>query len=160
IGTATITVRATDTFGATFDSSFTVSVADRAPIAGVSLNTSAPPRSSTLTATATKSDPDGDPVTLDYVWKVGSNTVKTTTNSTATTDTLDLSTISPLNKNDQVTVTVTPHDNNMAGTPVTAAATVAGTAPTATVMLDTTSPKTNDILTATVNTNDIDGDNP
>src|SRR5205807_3759488 len=56
------------TSGAVVTASATV--ADSAPSATVSLNTSAPKTNDVLTATATRSDVDGDSVTLTYVWKV------------------------------------------------------------------------------------------
>jgi cyclophilin family peptidyl-prolyl cis-trans isomerase len=158
-GSSVITVQATDQFGATVTSSFTVSVADAAPTASVSLNTSAPQTDDKLTATATASDPDGDPVTLTYVWKVNGNVVQTTT-TTATTDTLDLSLAGNGNKGDQITVSVTPNDGTLNGTSVSATATVANSIPIMdTVSISPNNPTTSTTsLTATPTAHDPDGD--
>src|SRR5204862_89082 len=61
-------------------------------------------------------------------------------------------------KNDVITVTVTPNAAGADGAAVSDSATVIDTAPTATVSLNTASPKTNDTLTATATSADADGD--
>jgi cyclophilin family peptidyl-prolyl cis-trans isomerase len=97
-GTATITIRATDKFGATVDQTFDVIVANDAPTASVTLSP-ATTSDSTLTANASTTDANGDPVTLTYEWSVtraGTTTVvkPATTPSSSTSDTLDLSMVS------------------------------------------------------------------
>src|SRR5207249_1791686 len=87
----------------------------------------APKTNDTLTATATKSDGDADPVTLTYVWKVGGTTVRTTSGTTSLTDTLDLSQAGNGDHGDAVTVTVTPNDGIEDGTAVAFAAPTGGT---------------------------------
>ena len=67
-----------------------VTVANTAPVATVGLAPSSPDTAATVTATATKSDADADTVSLHYVWKVNGTTRKTT-DTTALTDTFDLS---------------------------------------------------------------------
>src|SRR5439155_14275078 len=47
-----------------------VTIANTAPTATISLNDHSPKTNDTLTATATKADVDSDTVTLTYVWKV------------------------------------------------------------------------------------------
>ena len=138
--------------------SASATVADSAPPATVRLNTSNPKTNDTLTATATKADADGDAVTLTYVWMVNGSVVKTTTGSSSLTDTLDLSQPGNGDKGQTVTVVVTPSDGTLSGTPVSASASVINSAPTATVTLNTASPKTNDILTAAATKADADGD--
>jgi cyclophilin family peptidyl-prolyl cis-trans isomerase len=115
-GNATITVRATDRYGATADTSFTVTVAPEPPVVGsVTLGSTA---ANTLTATVTASDPNDLPVSLAYVWKLNGSTVRTESASGSLTDTLPLGT--PLSATDQVTVQVTPSDSLATGTAVTA----------------------------------------
>lgn len=153
-------------------------VGNTAPTATVSLDADTPQTNDLLTATATKNDTDGDTVTLTYVWKVTKGnstcTIKTTSASSGLTDTLALSSsfntsgctgsdltngtsYSP-SKTDVVTVEVTPNDGTDNGTMVSDTATIANTAPTATVSLNTATPQTNDTLTATATKADADGD--
>src|SRR5437762_6103319 len=54
-----------------------LTIANTAPEATVSLNDHSPKTNDTLTATATRHDDDGDPVSLTYVWKVN-GTIKQT----------------------------------------------------------------------------------
>jgi cyclophilin family peptidyl-prolyl cis-trans isomerase len=122
-GTATITVKATDRYGAFVTDKFTVSVNETKPTATVTLDKTSPLVSDTLTATATASDADKDPVTLTYVWQVNGTTVQTTSNTSSLTDTLKLTGIAK--PGDSVTVTVTPHDPTQDGATATATATVA-----------------------------------
>jgi cyclophilin family peptidyl-prolyl cis-trans isomerase len=125
VGTAHVTVRATDRYGVTVDATVTVTVANQAPTATVTLapvNSISPQVTDTLTATATASDPNGDPVNLTYVWQVNGNTVKTTANVTSLTDTLDLT--GKVKPGDTVTVSVTPNDGSLNGTPASASAPV------------------------------------
>jgi cyclophilin family peptidyl-prolyl cis-trans isomerase len=157
-GTSTITVRATDEFGATVDDTFHVSVANQAPTATVTLSSPSPTVNGTLTATAKGSDPDGDPVTFTYAWSVNGNVVKTTSSTASTTDTLNLSQVPNIKKGDTVKVTVTPSDGQLNGAAASDTVTVADAPPTATVSLNTTSPMTNDTLTATATGADADGD--
>ena len=56
-----------------------------APTVTVSLNSYSPYTNDTLTATATVSDVDGNPVTLTYVWKVNGTVKQTHANVTSST---------------------------------------------------------------------------
>jgi cyclophilin family peptidyl-prolyl cis-trans isomerase len=114
-GEATITVRATDRFGATAETSFKVTVSNRPPTASVDLTPATPDTDDLLTATVTASDPDQDAVILKYVWKVNGAVVKTTANTSALTDTLDLSVAGQGDAGDNITVEVTPHDGTIDG---------------------------------------------
>ena len=67
-----------------------VTVVNTAPVATVGLAPSSPTTTATLTATATRSDADADAISLTYVWRVN-GTVRRTANTTALTDTFDLS---------------------------------------------------------------------
>jgi hypothetical protein len=126
--------------------------------ATVSLNAHSPLTNDVLTATATKSDADSDPVSLTYVWKVNGTVQRTFTSATALSDTFDLSLAGNGSRGDTVTVEVTPSDGALTGTTVTDTATIANTRPTAAIVLNTHSPLTNDVLTATATKSDADGD--
>ena len=156
----TITVEVTPNDGAVDGSVATASasVVNTAPGAGVTLNAAAPKTNDVLTATATKTDADGDLVTLSYVWKVNGSVKKTTAASAGLTDTFDLSIAGNGNKGDTITVEATPNDGTVDGSVATASASVANSAPGAGVTLNAAAPKTNDVLTATATKTDADGD--
>ncbi len=78
----------------------------------------------TLTATATSSDADGDPITLRYVWQVN-GVSRRTTDTTALTDTFELSADGNGDANDRVSVAVTPSDDSLSGDAVSDSVTVA-----------------------------------
>ena len=108
------------------------------------------------------SDGQNDPLTYTYAWKVEGVTQQTTSNVASTTDTFDLSTSNHGNRGEQVTVTVTANDGSLTSTPTassTASATVANTPPVVdSVTIDQTSPGTNQVLSATIDSSDDDGD--
>ncbi len=157
-GTATITVRATDTFGATVDDTFKVSVVNEPPTVAVTLSSTSPQTNDTLTATATPSDPNKDPVQLTYAWSVNGTVVQTDTTN-ATTDTFDLSKPGHGDKGQTITVVVTPNDGTVNGAAATATATVVNAPPVInSLVLTPASPSATDTLTATVTDSDPDGD--
>ncbi|MFM7148315.1 MAG: peptidylprolyl isomerase [Gemmataceae bacterium] len=162
-GTAQISVQATDRFGAKVNTSFTVNVQNRAPSATVVFDKADPKTNDILKANVTRTDPDGDPVKLTYVWKVNGVAVKTTSNTSTTNDTLDLgqvynSTINP-GKGDVITVEVTPNDGLLDGTLATATATIANSAPVITAInFNNLNPGFADLLTGSVVATDADGD--
>jgi fibronectin type 3 domain-containing protein len=98
------------------------------PSATVSLNSSTPLTNDTLTATATKTDAEGQAVSLTYVWKVNGVSKRTTT-TTSLTDSFNLGTAGNGDKGDSVIVEVTPNDGLVDGTTVSAGATVANSDP-------------------------------
>src|SRR5207248_10478312 len=110
-------------------------VVNSAPVATVSLDSASPKTNDTLTATATRSDADGDAVSLHYVWKNGATVVRDVTKSAGTsadlTDTLNLATPSNGDHGQTITVNVTPNDGTVNGTTAYDSATVANTAPVA-----------------------------
>ena len=77
-----------------------------------------------MTASATESDVNGDPVTLTYVWRVN-GIVKRTFATTALSDTFDLSAAGNVNPGDTITVEVTPNDGFVNGATVSDTATAA-----------------------------------
>ena len=135
----------------------TIAASNSAPTATVELSPESPLVNSVLTATATPTDVNGQPVKLTYVWKVGTTEVKTTSTTTSMTDTLDLRTIGTEVAGNSITVEVTPNDGTVDGTKVTATRVLANSAPTATVALSPESPLVNSVLTATATAADVDG---
>jgi CSLREA domain-containing protein len=101
------------------------------PTATVSLNTNDPRTNDTITATATKTDAENNPITLTFTWKRNGTVVRTFSSLAALEDTLDLSEAGNGDKGDAITVEVTPNDGGFNGTIVSAQATVANTAPVA-----------------------------
>src|SRR5206468_3810377 len=100
----------------------TVTVVNSAPAPTVSLGDHSPKTNDLLTATATRSDADGDAVSLHYVWKNGSTVVRDVTKSAGTsadlTDSLNLALAGNGNKGDTITVEVTPNDGTVDGSTV------------------------------------------
>jgi hypothetical protein len=99
---------------------------NRPPTAAVVLSPANPTTTQTLTATVTASDPDGDAVNLDYVWKVD-GAVKRTLTTTARTDTFDLAIAGNGDPGQVVSVAVTPSDATLDGATATKSVTVATT---------------------------------
>src|SRR5207249_1574730 len=144
--------------GTTVDDSATVQ--NSAPVATVLLDNTTPTTNQTITATATRSDVDGDAVSLRYVWKNGLTTVRDVTKSAGTaadlTDSLNLATAGNGDKGNTITVYVTPNDGTVNGTTVDASATVQNSAPVATDQTVTTNEDT--AKTITLSGSDVDGD--
>ncbi|MCI0641833.1 MAG: peptidylprolyl isomerase [Gemmataceae bacterium] len=157
VGAAVITVRATDRFGVSVETSFDVTVQNEPPVAAVTLTPDPAETNDTLTANVTASDPNGDPITFTYNWTVNGEVVKTIT-TTETTDTLDLSVLGNGDKGQVVAVEVIPSDGLLTGAAVEDSLTVANSAPVASVSITPETPTVTDILTATVVANDDDGD--
>jgi hypothetical protein len=113
---------------------------------------SAPLTNSVLSANVSSHDPDGDPVTLLYQWvKNGVDLAG------ATGPTLDLAVVGNGDHGDSITVRVQASDGAHGSAPVTAGpVNVLDAPPTATVALSPLAPGTDDVLTATVATSDVD----
>ncbi len=92
----------------------------------MSLDTHSPGRDDVLIATATKSDPQGEPVSLTFVWEVNGVTVQETPADTALTDTFDLSTLDYGAATYAISVSVTPDNGFVEGDTVYDSATVQG----------------------------------
>ncbi|HMC69067.1 MAG TPA: hypothetical protein VKJ07_07935, partial [Mycobacteriales bacterium] len=92
----------------------TVTVANTAPTATVSLNDHSPKTNDTLTATPSTADADGDTVSVAYVWKVNGAVV-----AGASGPTFDLSQPGHGSKGDTIAVTVTPNDGEADGAAAT-----------------------------------------
>ncbi len=121
----------TDTANVTVD----VASVNDLPTATVELSPASPRTNQTLTATVTRSDVDGDAVSLRYVWKNGTMVVRDVTKSAGTsadlTDSLDLSVAGNGDKGDKITVEVTPNDGTANGAAASDFETVADTTPEA-----------------------------
>jgi hypothetical protein len=107
-----------------------VTVANSGPAATVALSPANPGSNATVTATATKSDPDGDAVSLTYVWKVNGSIKRTFSSASALSDSLDLSVAGNGDPGDVVRVEVTPSDGTLGGSTAADQVTVAAAAPT------------------------------
>jgi hypothetical protein len=88
-------------------------------VTSLSLTPDPPSTADTLTANATATDPDSDPVTLTFAWLINGTTVPG-----ETTNTLDLSLFS-IASGDQIMVEATPNDGFDDGVTASAAVTVA-----------------------------------
>jgi DNA-binding beta-propeller fold protein YncE len=122
----TIEVRATvlDAYGKwTAVGSATAVIANSAPTAAVSLNTTTPSPKTVLLATAAGYDPDADRLTYVYTWTLN-GVVKRTVTTTATTDRYDISVKGNGKKGDVVTVTVTASDGTLTSPPMSVSATI------------------------------------
>ncbi|MFT5582891.1 MAG: hypothetical protein ACI9VR_000468 [Cognaticolwellia sp.] len=133
-------------------SSSSVTVDNSAPVlSGVTLSSTTPVEGDTLSVTlGSATDADGDALTYSYEWQVNGTTVSTAT-------TLDSSNF---DKGDSILVIVTPNDGTIDGASVTSAtATAQNTAPViSSVTLDNSAPTTNQSVTASVASSDVDGD--
>src|SRR5207248_3330772 len=135
-------------------------VVNSAPVATVSLDSASPKTNDTLTATATRSDADGDAVSLHYVWKNGATVVRDVTKSAGTsadlTDSLSLATAGNGNKGDTITVNETGNAHTSTAATVNDRTTAVNSAPVATVSPNDHSPKPN--ATPTRRSSDLDAD--
>ncbi|MCB9682611.1 MAG: hypothetical protein H6733_14190 [Alphaproteobacteria bacterium] len=114
---------------------------------------------SVLLAVGQASDPDGDHVTLRYVWKVNTVTVRTEVDLDGDGDTLDLE---PYVKGDDVVVFVTPNDGTVDGTARSVTRRISNTVPSITgVEVTPTDPVETSTLHCTpVGWSDADGEVP
>jgi cyclophilin family peptidyl-prolyl cis-trans isomerase len=129
-GSAIITVKATDEFGASVTTSFTVNVNTPPPVVtGVTIAPDNVTAATKLTANATGKDASGDTVTFKYQWFNGNTAIS----SISTSPDLDLTGLT-VNAGDKITVQVTPFDGTVAGAPFTSnAVTIATGSPTITL---------------------------
>ena len=130
--------------------SASVTIGNSAPtIAGVVVTPSSPTIEDTLTCTYWGfSDSDGDADESTYSWTIGGVEVGTGE---------ELS--SGFAGGDTVSCTVTPYDGSDEGSPRSDSVTISNTAPTVeTLTLSPSDPGTDDTITATVSTSDVEGD--
>ncbi len=140
-------------------STTSVTIGNAAPVVNtITLLPAQPGTDNTLTATVAATDPDGDAMTFTYVWKVDGNVVKTTSATSATSDTLDLSQAGNGDEGQVITVEVTPNDGTVDGAVVSQNVTVNTPPAINSLTLLPNPPGTNDTLTATVAATDMDND--
>jgi DNA-binding beta-propeller fold protein YncE len=154
----TIGVRVTASDGQlSTDASTSVVVSDSAPSAAVKLSNTVPATNVVVSATATASDPDNDPLSYRFVWKVN-GVVRRVTPGPAATDSFDLGVMGNGDHGDVVIVEVVASDGTLDSAVATASASVINSAPTVAVSLNTTTPTTKTVLAATVVGQDPDRD--
>ena len=154
----TISVRVTASDGQLgTDASTSVVIGDSAPTAAVSLSSSAPATNAVLSATAVASDPDNDPLSYRFVWKVN-GVVRRTSPTINQSDSFDLGLAGNGDHGDAVAVELVASDGALDSAVATAGATIVNSAPTVAVSLNTTTPSTKMVLVATVVGTDPDLD--
>ena len=119
----TCTATVTDSDGATASNSATATVSNVPPsISTLTLTPTSPDTNSLLTVAAVAVDPEGDPITLTYQWRV--NGVLQPVTGT------ELDGSQYFTKGDFIAITVTPSDPTQSGTPTSATTTILNSAPT------------------------------
>jgi DNA-binding beta-propeller fold protein YncE len=153
-----ISVRVTASDGSlSSDASTSVVISDSPPTASVTLNTSAPVTNAVLGASVTATDPDNDPLTYRFAWRVNGAVRQTSSGQTAS-DSLDLGLPGNGDHGDNIVVELVASDGTLDSPVATAGATVVNSAPTVAVSLDSTTPATKSVLVATVVGQDVDRD--
>jgi cyclophilin family peptidyl-prolyl cis-trans isomerase len=124
-GTATVTVTATDSFGATVSQSFRVTTTIQAPtVNSVTIAPDSATNTATLTATPSATDPQNRTITYAYQWSQNGAPIPG-----ATAAALDLTALT-VTAGSRFTVAVTPDDGLATGVAFTSSpVTVAGTNP-------------------------------
>jgi len=149
--TITCRVSAQDIHGGVATDTASVTIGNSAPsVSGVTIVPNTPDTTSTLTCSpSTVSDPDGDAVTLSYVWEKNGSVI------TATASTLSASFTT---RGDSIRCRITPNDGSVSGTAVWSSSVVIGNAVpvVSSVSIVPASPKTDTVLTASVLAMDAD----
>ncbi|MBK9365894.1 MAG: hypothetical protein IPN01_06170 [Deltaproteobacteria bacterium] len=148
---ATVTVTDTDGLTATAVVSLTVNGLPTAPT--VSISPTSPRTDDTLTVSidAPSTDAEGDPITYTYAWLVDGVASSASTGATLPP--------SATTRGQTWTVKVTPSDGKGSGTSAAASAVIQNSLPTVSgLSLSTSTPRTNDVIVATVGSADADGD--
>ena len=154
----TISVRVTASDGQlSSDASTSVVISDSAPTAAVRLSNTAPATNAVVSATATASDPDNDPLSYRFVWKVN-GVVRQITPGPGASDSFDLGVMGNGDHGDVVAVDFVASDGTFDSAVATANATVVNSAPTVAISLNTTTPTPKTVLVATVVGQDLDSD--
>jgi DNA-binding beta-propeller fold protein YncE len=155
--TITVRVTASDGQAPSAPATASVTVADSAPTASVVLDMTSPRTNQVITATATGSDADGDSLTYTFTWKVN-GAVRGTVSSPSPSSSYDLAVAGNGDRGQTVLVEVFASDGSLQSTTASASAVVVNSAPTVTVSLNNTSPRSDDILVATAVARDADAD--
>ncbi len=149
--TISVAVTATDPQGASSSKTASLVVVNAPPLVAAHLNTTSPHTNDVLTVSSEVSDADGDPVTVHYDWLRNGSVVPG-----ATSNTFDLAIVG--DHGDTITARVTAADDHGGVSVANLDAVVMDSAPTVALALNTQSPRTNDVLTATATGFDLDGD--
>ena len=155
--TITVRVTASDGQATSAPASASVVVADSAPTASVVLSVTSPTTNQVITATATSSDADGDSLTYTFTWRVN-GVVRATVSGPSASSSYDLAVPGNGDRGQTVAVEVVSSDGTLTSGVASASALVVNSAPTVTVRLNDTSPRTNDVLVATATAQDADRD--
>jgi len=155
----TITVRVTATDGGQTSAPKSVSVVvqDTAPLASLTVDTSAPTTNAILVATGYAYDADNDPLSYTFTWKVN-GAVRRTTSGSNTSDTFDLGVAGNGDRDDQVTLELVVSDGTLPSATAISTAVVADSSPTAAVTLSNKTPSPKDVVVATASGSDADAD--
>jgi len=155
----TITVRVTASDGQVTSAPATASVvvADTPPTLSVALDVTSPTTNQVITAIATSSDADGDPLTYTFTWKVNT-VVRATTSGPNASSSFDLSIAGNGDKGQTVSVELVASDGALPNATASATATVVNSAPTVTVSLNDVTPPSNDEVKAIASARDADAD--
>lgn len=137
--------------------STSVFIADSAPTAAVSLNNSAPATTAVLSATGVASDPDNDPISFRFAWRVN-GALRQSSSSFNSSDSFDLGITGNGDHGDVVVVELVVSDGTLDSALASASAAVVNSPPTLAVSLNTTTPTTKTVLVATVVGQDPDRD--
>ena len=155
----TVTVTANDgslTSTPTGSSTASATVANTPPVVdSVTIDQGSPGSNDVLSATIASSDADGDSRTYSYQWLKNGNPISGETNAT-----LDLSVAGNGSSGDQLSLRVGASDGTDASPLATSTGvTVDGSAPVVnSVTNDQAAPRTNDVLSVTIDASDGDGD--
>ena len=136
--------------------SASVPVADSAPSATVAFAQTSPMTNAVVNATAAAADPDGDALSYTFTWMVN-GLVRRTTSGPNLSDSFDLAIAGNGDRGDTITATVTASDGQL-GSTASASVVVADSAPRVSLMLDSTAPTTNAVVSAIASGADDDGD--
>lgn len=121
--TISCTATISDSDSASVTGTATAMVSNGPPvISSLSISPSSPDTNSTLNNSVSATDPEGDPITYSYEWRVN-GVLQSHTGST-------LDGVNYFGRDDLVAVSVTPADNTQSGQAVTSVITIQNTAPT------------------------------
>ncbi|MDP9281363.1 MAG: YncE family protein [Chloroflexota bacterium] len=139
-------------------SSWAFFVGDTAPsLESISLDNASPRTRDVVVATAVATDVDSDNLTYTFTWKVN-GAVRATASSSSTSSQFDLAVAGNGDRGQTVLVEVVVSDGALQSGVASASAVVVNSAPTLTVSLSDTTPRSYDVLVATAGAQDADSD--
>ena len=128
----------------------TITIANTAPIiSSVSISPATASTQDILTCSYLATDPDGDSMNEAFAWRINGNLSSSSTNTLS----------GPFVTGDSITCEVTVGDGSDVSTSTSTPVVISNGPPTITdIQFNTTNPQTNDLLEATVQASDPDGD--